>query len=514
MTVTYNDTQLKQTSSEYVQYAELRQNLLNVKATTLLVLDDQLIFDGGQKEWSDFYLETIENYRQELKLQTGNLKSIFPGEINIIGAAKREEIHFPAEPPNVWTNLPPKILSAHNGNPIIPFAGLIEPNSIDGVDAAKTLITSGFNDGSGSTQLEDPYIIGDTILRIEDVTELGVGQRILIISGSIGMFAKIISIAQDQGICSNPTFNGDPVGCASDDPLNTYTTPVTGDVEIEILSPPSANLPSGSSVTNNAGGFSNGEREGSVGITIQREVVLNIFKGILDDAVQNWEDFLNNDLSPFVSANEDQKRKAQIQAEIDYIADLILDIDSWQSFPSELTGPTESRFGDIKLADLDSYYSDRQARITIRIAEINSALGSVAQDPNNGDFSGDGVYYDYFDWFNKRCNAATGSLTQYFGTLRAIEVTDQKIADLDSSRDEVETIFVIKLIDGDTDGSEFVTLFDVSDLSIGDDVKLFDDDSSVISRTVIDIQANVLELNTAIGTNLLAAKFARLTKRI
>jgi hypothetical protein len=517
MSLGFTDDEIKEISFNYIKYSENKANELQGKAKILQTQGEVWEKDQSNKKWTDFDLSVIGWYVDEEKFLNGNLRAMFPGEANVDDAARKRAIHYPVEYPAVpWVHIPPKMIDSNKGIPVGSYSGVLEPDTISGVLTSKELITTGFSDGSHDTDLTNGYTIGGTTIDCDDITGFAVGHRLLIISGNIGMFAKIDSIAQDAGFCTGGSGGANEADCISGG--GVWTTPPSGTLTITVLSPPSSNLPSGANVSNYASGFTNGEREGTTGITIERQAVLDIFKGVVDDSVQNWEDKIN-EVKSAISLNEDQKRKTEIADEIARIDARIVEIDSWQSFPSEKQfGPTvESRFGDIKLGDLETSYNGRSSEITARIAQIGSALDTLSQDGTDagkGAFSGSGVYYDYYDWFNKRVNSAQGTLAQYYSVDIALEVIDQTIANLDSDKAETETIMRIEILTADADGTQSILLADTTGFFPSDTVKVVANDQPVITTTILSVGTGSIILATSVPTDYTLGNETRLVKEL
>lgn len=518
MGIIFTDEEIKNLSLDNVEYDENRT--LKVNELAKVTADQIIIFDEDQsnKKWTDFYLDRIiSKYNDELKFLNDEERSIYDGEVEIDKAARRNENHFPATPPNVWVNLPPKKIDSQKGVPIGAYGSLTESQSIGGVNLSRQLIINGFSDGNDSTNLTNGYTISGASIDVNNITGFSINDRILVISGSVGMLATIDTITQDDGYCTgegNPPQNNQS-DCEDDN--GNWTQPLSGTFGITVLTPPTSDLPSGASVQNFASGFNNGEREGTIGITPERQAVLNIFKGILDNSVQDWEDIITNNVKNAIDANEDQKRKTELTDEQGRISNRKTEINTWQAFPSNKQfGPdVESRFGDIEIGNLQNSHTGRDTEISNRTSQISDALGTLIQDvtpTGKGAFSGAGVYFDYFDWFNKRVNAAGGSLSNFYAIDVAIEVLNQDIANLDSSKDENNTLFKIVALENDADGTNEIKVADATGYSIGDAIKVIANDSIILNATITNISGTTFELNITISTDYTVAKKARILK--
>lgn len=501
MAITFTDDQLKSLSKESVVYTENRAQAVSELNGVITLKAESLAQDNQNKQFTDFYEEVIFRYHEEYKLLTGDNRTEYTGEALIQEAGLRGDTHFPATPPDVWTGLVPRITDANNGLPVVPFVGLIEPDAISGVDFAIDILTNGFNDGVFSANTDDTYTIGDNTLEVDDVTGFDVNDRILILSGSDGFLAQITAIDQDDPFCSGGV-GANQADCELDG--GTWNEPISGTLTITLFSNPDNNIGAGASVSSSASGFSEAQRDGTTPPVGSDLIRLNVFKGIVDSAVLDWESLLS-DIDAELQLNEDQKRKSEITTAISNIDAAELAIDTWQA----LTG--ESRFGDTELGDLTTAYNTRSSQIGARITEIETALGTLVQAPD-GAISGPGVYFDYYDWMNKRVNLALGSLSKFNNVDLAVKALTDKVDNIDSNKAEIDSLFRVELLSEDSPGFNIISLADTSGFNVSDSVKIIADGQVIIDTTISVVTAETLELADNISTSYSLSAFARVVK--
>jgi len=327
------------------------------------------------------------------------------------------------------------------------------------------------------------------------------------------MFAVITAITQDAGTCTGAS-GTDETTCVNNG--GVWSAPLSGTFTLDVKSPPAANLPSNSSVRNSSGGFTNAQREESSGLTAGQQSTLQVYKSIVDDAIQAHENLLVNDVRPLVDSNEDQKEKASKQSELDNITLIQSQINTWQSFPS--TNPTgsgtESRFGDIRLTELSTTFSTRSSQVTARAAQLDTILGVLNQDNSSGEYSGNGRYYDYFDWMSKRVHAANGSLSKFNNLDIAVQVANNNISNINSTKDETDSLFIIAKITEDANGSNIVKVDSVVGYSNGDTLKVIAEGQPIITTTITNVGTLELTLADQISADYSLGSVARVLKEI
>lgn len=510
MSLGFTDEDLAKTSLEYVQYPELRAVAVQGLALTQITVDDILAQDVANKPYTDFYRDIANIYSNERNfLDLPSLTSL-PSEASLDAGARRDEKYYPVLPPNTWVNLPPKIQAENNGTPTIAYNGTTEFGSITSIRTQIDGIKNGIS-GSGSSQVETAYNVGDPLIRVDDVTSFTVNDFIFAINSGDALFARIDSIVQDAGTCVGGS-GTDPISCAGSG--GVWNQPLTGDLVITVLQAPLATIPIGTNVNSSIAGFSNAEREESVGLTPERQAQLNIFKDLVDGSIQSYEDFLSGQYIPLLNSNPDLKNKSDIENNISDINATIAVIDNWQSAPS--TNPsgtgTESRFGDIEFATLETELDDRETYLNQRVTEVATALGSATQD-GSGAFGGSGVFFDFADWENKRINTASGSLAKYYGSLIALEVSQQAIDNLDSNHAEQDVYFVIQVLTFNGDGTNTIFVGDTTGYEIADSIKVFAEGQSVIDATISSKTATSLTLSQNVSTDYSVSNIARILKQ-
>ncbi|GAB1376901.1 hypothetical protein MASR1M48_17530 [Lactococcus petauri] len=502
MALIFTDEQLKKITNDIIGLPVVIQSHIDDKADLLTQQADLLKEDNANKIYSDNYIGIIQAYHDELQNINGVNRSEY-AESYIQDGPKKLNGHFPPSSPNYI----PILLPQNNGNPIVNLPDY-ETLKLAEVKSFMTLLKTGFTDGALEDTLSEPYVIGQPV--ILTVGGFSNGQRVVIDQGGQSLIAIVVSAGATSGTCSIPEHLTE-AACLAALPTPGIWTPASGaeSLTLNVLSDPNVVLGTGARIRNYHAGFTNSEREGTSSPYAPQ--VLTYWGSQLDAKVALWKVFVQA-IQTALNSNDATGAEATEKATYLQLAtDTLASINSFQAAP--LTGLGVGRYGDTVMGGLEVYVDQRIADLPTRAANIVTYLGSVSQA---GDFiySGNGQYFNLWKWVDLRINVAGGSLSRYLQVGEGVAFFDNAIATAQNQKTEYDATFIVKQFNGNGDGTKFVTLLDVTGLSVSDAVSLMDNDSLVYARTIVDIQGNVVELDTAIGVNLLTTKLARLVKRI
>src|SRR5690606_24697213 len=138
------------------------------------------------------------------------------------------------------------------------------------------------------------------------------------------------------------------------------------------------------------------------------------------------------------------------------------------------------------------------------ISEIEGILGSLSQSPD-GSVSGVGAYVRFFDQLNLRINLAQGSLSGYYKQDIALVFLAESIALANQTKNQYESVISVgKLLANLNQDSLNFTLLSgqSSNFTIGDDIYLLDNLTNRVQREIIDIQGDIITLDSSTGINL------------
>ncbi len=502
MSLTFDDTQLESISLEYVNMPASIIQLGIDKAKIIALRSSILIKDNENAKFTDHYEGVIVAYHDELELLDGLTKTNYiHSQIDDGGAKVIDTPHFP-NPTEIWTKLQPKITDCNTGLPTSSFSSLYETAAIEDVITKRDQVLNGFNDGSGDTTSTEAYS-GTGTLEVDSLTGFNNGDRVVIDLGGVSAIAEVTGSTPAGGSCSDPIYT-DQSTCETN---GEVWTPSDASLTLTHISG-STSIGIGARVKNSRPTYTNAEREGTS--TPYDPEVLTYFKGLLDADVVLWEGVLGNILTA-LNSNDSIKESSEITTAKTNVGDCTTDIDTWEAYPA--TGSGVGRYGDTRLATLNSTITDRDSEVTARVTQITTALGTCTQIAD-GTFSGNGAYFDLFNWIDLRLNIAGGTLSTWYAMALQIEFFDIQIVMTETKEDEYEDSFRIEPLSVDADGTNTVTLADASGYSVSDTVKVFAVGESVITTTISSIVGGDITLGTAVSIGYTMAKKARLLREL
>lgn len=475
--------------------AETKKITFDILALPLVIADAQAqkasneaktpalqVDEDGRKKYFDNFQNIVLRYHAEILPKNGTQKTTYTESILQDGANRVPgNQHFPLPPDPIWKNFIPKLATQNNGNP----SGSVpnhELSTIPLVEQAISTLKTGFTDGV----LDDTAATAPAAGEVEvDVGGFVVGNKIVIDQLNISLLATITDVS------------GTPMTGAQ---LIAYT----------IITGTEAGLGIGARVRNFHPGFTNAEREGTS--TPYAPAVMAYWKSLVDPQVTAWKGYVTPQETALLANDATGTEATEISAELANIQDALADINAFETAP--LTGAGVGKYGDTILNPISTDLTERTSEIPTRATQITTALGSVTQNPADGSFVKTGNHGEVFFWVDRRINFATGSLTALKRNASDIAFYDQQVTGSQDLLASYQATFLVKKVTVNGTGNEFLTLENVSGLAVSNQVKVMDNDSAVLDRTIVDIQGNVVEFDTAIGVSLLVSKSARVAKRL
>ena len=385
-------------------------------------------------------------------------------------------MHVHPDPEDIWPFLIPKV-GDHANAAVSGSHSPAETPSIIGLLNAYDLITTGFNDGAGSTTLASNYIPGAGTMTLTAASTFANGHRI-IVDGGGGLF-QIVS----GGGTTNLTV-------------------------AEII-PPAGTLAALSTVLESFSGFSDATRQS--GTSAAYQTVLDSLEQAIDADVASWEQALN-DQQTALQANGDPRatQMAQISAAIADITSALPIINSWQALGATGVG---GRFTDAGFAAIMAERTVRASFVTARSAEVDAALGLVVHGGGET-YSGTvgEINFERYKWIERRIHRASGSLVGYHSILGTKDITANQKALNDSLLASYEALMYARPFQADGTGTDELNLEDASGFSAGDTIYLLDEDTPEIVRTVLAKEDNTLFLDDVVPATLLLQESARVFK--
>lgn len=476
MAFNFTDEQIRELTGQVLAAPQKIADLNNNKTKAIQLKNDYLDLDNANKVYTDGYLAFVSSYHTELKYLNGEDRTLYDtANIDPAGRLTDGNIHFPSSP--VWVNMQPK---KHPSNEGLPFGSWVdrEDTSINNINTLIDLMKNGFASGATTSSTATAFV-GNTVE--VNSTAFSNGQTVLFYNGTNFLYGTITSIDSPPPMTGVRTLGISII----------YSSAGFGGISI------------GSTVKNFHSGFNNAQREETV---IPPDVAyLHGLKDQIDFLVGLWETILGSEETALNS--NDAPETSEIASAIANINTSQSAIDTWQAQPS--TGSGVSRFGDTYLNPLISAMSTRLTQITARAAQIISRLGSITQNPD-GSYTDSGHYFSFFDNLNLRINKASGTLRNFYQQDLIISVIDQQIATAQAAADRDSATFDIKQFTADANGTNVVSLDNVSGLSISQSVKIMSNAQTTINAVITDIMSLDVELDIIIPSTYKVADKARL----
>jgi hypothetical protein len=455
-------------------YVQQKQQLIEAS-------DNLLKTDEQNAVYSDNWVDTQHKYHEELHAIKGDLRTDYDNN-DLINGGDRLTPHYTS----TWPNLTPIVIPSVNGNPITVDNQDNEQDKIDALKPELDIYLNGWNDGSTSKSCT---AITDSDATFDDnIWDFAIGHRITIHKSGNSLYGIITGF---QTI-SNPP---DP---------DVYKVQYT-----RIGGVSGSSLGSGATMRNYHAGFTNDER-GRV-TTNYAFTVQEYFESLIDAAVLDWKNNAlaqktavdnNGDTNPTRITHIDNTRSA--------LQNLVNDFTTWEG---TIISDPDGKYTDTSLPLVQDNITLRETEIPLRIAEIESDLGSVVQ-AGDGTISGSGANFDLMGFIDIRIAMVGGSLYSYNQSLLGITSFDVKIEQAENQLAEYENTFAITKIVGNTDiGDIEFEVEDATDFSVGKTVKVMDNLSTVYTRTIDSIISNTIRLNSGIPVALTSNELARIVRQ-
>ena len=507
MAIALTDDQLKTVSKEVIQIPDQIVQLNNQKTVALGGKADALAKDDANKVFYDNFKAILAAYYTEKGEIDGTTYTTYQ-DTDLENSAKQApgNLHYPTSP--ICANLQPKILDSVQGNPTGSVAFQTENQTHPKLETAIDELINGFDDGGSiDDTLYEGYVIGQP-LKVDN-GGFAPGQRVIVDNAGVSLMGLITAVGAGQsltGSCSNPTYltqatcelNG---GTWTPDPA-----PYNQELTITVLGAPLGALPAGSRVRNWHPGFSNSEREGTT-VPYAPEAQ-TYMKSVIDSETNTLQTRLTNELAALNANPASGAEATQITTAKNQVQAMLDEITTFETAPG--TGVGVGRYGDTVIVPYESARATRETQAAARPTEITTAFGSVTQNPD-GSFSGSGNWNSLFKWIDLRASKAGGSLFTFYNFDLIIAFIDQKIVQANSKKAEFDAqLIATKLIEEPT-GTNFVKVASATGLSISDTVKVFDDNSAVLTTSIVGVSGQTLELADPV-TGLTLDAIARLVK--
>ena len=167
----------------------------------------------------------------------------------------------------------------------------------------------------------------------------------------------------------------------------------------------------------------------------------------------------------------------------------------------------------VNLATFTAAVTARAAFVATRTAQLNTVLGTIAQDTTTGNVtSSSGLYGKRYGFLVLRLNALNGSLTVLASFMTASSAQTNIIANIKSTAATYYTIIPTSGFSANANGTPFISLTDVSFINPGDSVYVMADNQVELSMAIKTIVGNAVTLNDVVPAKYTIAANVRLYK--
>jgi hypothetical protein len=485
MSISFSDAQLKTVSKVILDTPqEVAQAIAN-KDFAIIGKADALKKDDANAVFYDNSVGIIDQYQKELRAINGSQRTLYPDSaLQTGGALAAGNPHFTED----WVKFNPKLIDSMNGLPITSESdheNFRRPRLSDAISKLKTGWT-----GSANTTLNAAYN-GGTTINIVAASSFAVGDLVIVQGASNSALAIVNSID------TVPASPGPP-------PVSASTNLI-----VTVLASPSASIPTGATVRNFFGGFTNVQRESwSVGglnevFTYYRNLITtekNFLKSFLD----NQKTALASNGAVGAEATERNTATANVQAALDSIA-------TWEGLADTGAG---SKYGDTGILNLETVITNRNTQAPARATSIVTFLGSVSQNPD-GTFTGTNNYSTLATWIDLRINKSAGSLRVFYDFDQIIAFIEQTVQMALKKKNEYDQYMIVKRIVSNPNDTAVVGLENVTDLSVGNAIQVLDDSAlPVINANILNIVGNIVTLSQIVPSTYTTQNAVRLIKSL
>lgn len=480
MALSFSNEQLKNLTRETLLLPELINNPDNgLKAQKQKIVDAQVSLfetDSQNSVFTTHFSEIAEAYHDELRALNGDQKTSYDNQ-NILDGGKGTGPHFPS----TWVNFNPKVIPSNTGLPVSANPNdteLVYAQTFNDVfNELKNGFTDGILDDSTTSTSSGQFEMDDTL-----IADLAVGQRIVLTGSGLSIYGEVtdIVIATGTATVSYTNFSG------------------------------AVTLPPVSRVRNFYPGFTNAERgyQTVPDAPEYRDYLISQS----DAAITNWKTKLEAQELALQNNDDTGASATQNGDALLLVQDAIADIEQWDA---QLLIDVNGKYTDTGITLITNLYTLRNTEVPSRVTEVNSSLGSLSQS-SDGSFTGAGVYLQLFTWIDIRISKAGGTLFQANNVAKGIPFFDEKIAKAEKQLNEYNSTFAITRILVDTEiGQTVFGVESLTDFSVGQSVKVMDNNSVVYSRSILSINAteNEIEINQGIPVELAFSALARIVRQ-
>jgi len=248
--------------------------------------------------------------------------------------------------------------------------------------------------------------------------------------------------------------------------------------------------------------------------------------------VGQWQTNLNSHLTSLtavLAADLDAARKAAAQTEQTDINTALTAISTWlglssfntahgqttcagfNAYNAALLAPTKGY--TTQLNAFKSAITTRSGQATARIAAVTTYLGSVTQDPANGDITGgSGFYLDRAKAINLRLHAMGGSLSQLKGADKGIAALNAFKKNKEDALAVYTSVMTVSQLRAPGNGTNMIHVKDATGLTAGSRIYIVTETQPEIELFIQAVSGTMLTVDKPVPQNYRESESGRVYK--
>lgn len=180
------------------------------------------------------------------------------------------------------------------------------------------------------------------------------------------------------------------------------------------------------------------------------------------------------------------------------------------SYDSNLLAPT--KLHSTQLTALTSALSARTTYGTTRLGQLDTILGTIAQNVSDGSVTGSGLYFKRYGLLSLRLNALGGSLMQLAGMQSATGAQESIKNSTKANKATYLQLLPTSAFKSNANGTAMINVVDPTLFSVGDTIWIYAEKQEELVRAIKAIDGDRLTLNDQVPAKYRQSEKARIYK--
>jgi hypothetical protein len=237
------------------------------------------------------------------------------------------------------------------------------------------------------------------------------------------------------------------------------------------------------------------------GVWTSNSVAIHTILTNMVAAVNTLKTFVVAEAAIIVTTDTSAPNQSQNAAAVNNLNNVFIPaLNTWLALPDfEGSGAGPSKMHSTQMNALHTALTNRSTFITTRIAQLNTTLGTVAQDVSTGDItSATGYYGKRYNYLSLRLNILGGSLSQLSSAKAATGAQTSIIANINSTASTYKSFLPTSGLKASGNNTNIIHVIDSSLFSVGDSVYVVADGQDELQRAVKAKSGDAITLNDII----------------